>query len=99
MFNSQYIEKWVDREIKRIIKQVNLSFVCNNYKCYPRSGRNSLMEPIADLIVKSILNYYEKVYFLNLKYYFNYPNPQLSHLIINYSWFKVINNYFQNKIN
>ncbi len=67
MFKEQIIEKWIDREIKSIIKEVDLYFVCKNYNCYPRSGPNSLVEPIADLIVKKFLNYNEKIYFLNLK--------------------------------
>lgn len=90
MLNRQYIEKWIDREIKSIIKQVDLYFVCNNYKCYPRSGRNYLIEPISDLIVKKILNYNEKLYFLNFKYVFYYSNSQLSQWIINYSRFKLL---------
>jgi len=90
MYNINYIEKWIDRKIKSIIKFVELSFVCNNYNYYPRSGRNSLVEPIADLIIRKVLTYNEKVYFLNLKYFFNYPNSQLSQIIFNYTWFKTI---------
>ncbi len=96
MFNRQFIEKWIDREIKSIIKEVDSCFVCNNSNGYPRSGRNSLVEPIADLIVKKVLNYNEKISILNLKYYFNYLNPKLSQSIINYAWFKAIIIYLQN---
>ena len=96
MINQQFIENWVNREIKSIIKGVDLTFVCKNLKCFPRSGPNSLVEPIADLTVKGILNHYEKVYFLSLKYYFNYPNPQLSRIIFSYAWFKALNMFFRN---
>lgn len=89
-FHQKFIENWINRELKSIIKKVHLSFICNNYNCFLRSGRNSSIEPVADLIVKRILKYNEKIFFLSLKYIFNYPNPQLSQLIINYALFKVI---------
>lgn len=96
MINQQFNENWLNREIKSIIKEVDLALVCINFTYYPRSGRNSLLEPNADLIVKKVLDYNEKINFLLLKYFFNYPKSQLSQLIINYACIKAITRSLKN---
>ncbi len=95
-FNRQFIDNWVDREIKSIVKMVTLSFVPNYYCFFPRSGRNTSVEPIAEIIVERILNYNEKIFFLSLKYILNCSIPYISQLLIYYSWFKAIKLIFNN---
>lgn len=90
LIQNKFIENWVDRELKSIIKTVQLFFVCNYNNCFPRSGHNFPIEPVAHLIVSRILNNYEKHFFLCLKYIFDYPIPQLSKLIMYYASLKII---------